>query len=199
MVIHPVQHKLFGYFPLVRSFILDGEETLLFDSGLNSRSARDIEMELKKMGETLEDVSICFITHRHSDHIGGLKALRERGRFLTAVHSADADAVIKATGVKPEIILEDGVEVAGVKTIYLPGHTAGNVAFLVEGYLISGDTINGDRNRAKPPSGAFNWRSEMANESIKHLSSYPFTKVYPSHGEVVELSREAVTDLADSL
>lgn len=76
------------------------------------------------------------------------------------------------------------------KTIYLPGHTAGNVAYLAEDSLITGDTINEDRYRAKPPSGAFNWKSEMARESIKYLTSYPFTKVYPSHGDVVELSRE---------
>lgn len=70
-------------------------------------------MGLKRIGKNLEDVSVCFITHRHSDHIGGLKALKERGRFLTAVHSADAEAVTKATGVEPEIILEDDLEVAG--------------------------------------------------------------------------------------
>lgn len=88
---------------------------------------------IKSKGYELEAV---LLTHKHQDHIGGV-------RKLVAAHPARVYGP-KETGVATEIV--KGGEVLSllgeeVKVMATPGHTAGHVAYQMNEHLFIGDTL----------------------------------------------------------
>lgn len=95
-------------------------------------------------------------THYHADHVGGslggwqiegLAALLERIQVPIHVQRAELPWVTRSTGVGEEqfVAHESGDLVyAGavpVELVHTPGHTPGSQCFLVDGRLVSGDTL----------------------------------------------------------
>ena len=54
------------------TYIKYGEDEILIDCGA---SARAIECSLKLLGSSLNSISAIFITHEHTDHIGGIATI----------------------------------------------------------------------------------------------------------------------------
>ena len=186
-----------GLFPIVNSFIAEGDDLVLIDTGLNDGSARNIKKRLESIERRLADVDLCLITHSHRDHVGGLKALKERREpFLVAAHDAEADDVEKATGVEVDLRLIDGQTIGGFTVVYLPGHTLGSVAFLGGDTLIAGDTLNGGLTGLKGPNPMFSKDREAAKVSIRYLANFEFDRVFVGHGSGIEKGgKEALTKL----
>lgn len=199
--IHVVEHRMAGLFPVVNSFIAEGDDLVLIDTGLNGGSARNIEKRLGGIERRLADVDICIITHAHRDHVGGLKALKERREpFLVAAHDAEADDVEKATGVEVDLRLVDGQTIGGFTVVYLPGHTLGNIALLGGGTLIAGDTINGGGAELKGPNLMFAKDRDAAKASVISLANLDFDRVLVCHGAGVEKGgKEALARLIESM
>ena len=97
-------------------------------------SEADLLLQLmESKGYLLEAV---LLTHKHQDHIGGVKK-------LTAAHLAPVYGP-KETGVATEIV--SGGETLTflgeeVKVTATPGHTAGHVAYQMKEHLFIGDTL----------------------------------------------------------
>jgi glyoxylase-like metal-dependent hydrolase (beta-lactamase superfamily II) len=98
----------------------------------------------------------ALATHYHFDHVGGsfmghhvegITALLERQPVKIHVNAAEAEWVERATGVsRGDLVTHAGgdtVDVGTVKvqTLHTPGHTPGSQCFLVDGRLVSGDTL----------------------------------------------------------
>ena len=87
------------------------------------------------------DVRRVLETHGHWDHIQAVPAVRDAG-FEVGITAQDA-AMLPSY----DFVLEDDavIEVGRLRlrTIHVPGHTPGSMAFLVEGspLLFSGDTL----------------------------------------------------------
>ena len=181
-----------GLFPIVNSFINEGEDLVLIDTGLSNGSARIIIRELEGLGHKLSDVDLCIITHAHRDHIGGLKALKASHEpLLIAAHDAEADDVEKATGLEVDLRLIDGQSIGGFTVIYLPGHTLGSIALLRRGTLITGDALNSDGKELTGPNPMFSKNRETADASIRHLTNFEFDRVLVSHGTSIEKAGKA--------
>ena len=62
-----------------------GEVTILFDVGLNQKavSPSPLVRNMETLGVDREEIDCVFISHRHVDHTGGLKAQRARTFMLT--------------------------------------------------------------------------------------------------------------------
>jgi glyoxylase-like metal-dependent hydrolase (beta-lactamase superfamily II) len=129
-----------------------------------------------------------LVTHSHADHIGALSELKSRLRVPVAIHRLD----MKALSVKPEILLEDGQEVAfgkaRLKVIHTPGHTPGSLCFLVGKHLLSGDTLfpHGPGRTNTPADltriiGSITGRLFVLSDD---------TEVYPGHGNSTILAKE---------
>jgi len=129
-----------------------------------------------------------LVTHSHADHIGALSELKSRLRVPVAIHRLD----MKALSVKPEILLEDGQEVAfgkaRLKVIHTPGHTPGSLCFLVGKHLLSGDTLfpHGPGRTNSPADfkriiGSITGRLFVLSDD---------TEVYPGHGNSTILAKE---------
>ena len=95
-------------------------------------------------------------THYHSDHVGGnmggypiegVSALLEREQVPVHVQADESPYVRKVTGLGDADLVThrsgDRVRVGelDIELIHTPGHTPGSQCFLVEGSLVSGDTL----------------------------------------------------------
>jgi glyoxylase-like metal-dependent hydrolase (beta-lactamase superfamily II) len=110
------------------------------------------------LGALEEDDMRCvgvLATHFHADHIGGdlmghdiegIAALLETLSVPIHVQAEEVELITAKTGVSTELVAHhssDVVEVGeiSVELIHTPGHTPGSQCFLVEGRLVSGDTL----------------------------------------------------------
>ena len=97
-------------------------------------------------GELLEEakgtqVKAILITHRHLDHVEGLKEITDATSAPVWAHGEDAGEM----PISPDYLLKDGdIIKAGtieLKVIHTPGHTPGSVCFLAGKHLFTGDTL----------------------------------------------------------
>lgn len=171
----------------MKSFILDTGELILVDTGLNFSGASTIKSTLEKNNYMLKDVKYIVLTHSHMDHIGGLKDLSKNGVFEVVSHNEDADAIQNSTGVKVDRRINDGEDIVpGVKVIYIPGHTRGNISLITNKVLIAGDTLRGVKDGISPPPSNFNANNMEDIKNLSRLLAYDFDYIALSHGKDFE-------------
>ena len=126
-------------------------------------------------------VASIVITHRHPDHWVSIEALKKATGASAVCHEADREHheshVDGTVGEGDEIAVGD----LRVRVIHTPGHTPGSICLLVDGHLISGDTLfPGGPGRTNRP--------EDLQEEIRSITSRLFglpddTVVHPGHGD----------------
>ena len=133
-------------------------------------------------------------THYHPDHVGGsmmgltiegVTRLLERVDVPVHVQKAEVPWVARSTGIaETELVAhEPGDHVAvgevSIELVHTPGHTPGSQCFLVDGRLISGDTLflEGCGRTDLPGSD-----TGQMYDSLQRLAALPAdTVVYPGH------------------
>lgn len=133
-------------------------------------------------------------THHHPDHVGGemmgfslpgIAELLDRVQVPIHVNGAEAEWVRRITGVSAtdlrshehDEVLEVGV--VPIRLLHTPGHTPGSQCFLVDGRLVSGDTLFLEGcGRTDFPGGD----SEAIYRSLQWLAGLDGDPVvYPGH------------------
>jgi len=89
-MIHAVQHRVLGVVGVSKSFIIEDQEVVLVDTGFSKGSARRIIGALNGLWKSPEEVGLYIITHRHTDHVGGLSLLKDTCKFKVAAHKDEA-------------------------------------------------------------------------------------------------------------
>jgi glyoxylase-like metal-dependent hydrolase (beta-lactamase superfamily II) len=133
-------------------------------------------------------------THYHPDHVGGkmmgwniegISSLLERNEVPIHIQKSEMEWVTKTTGVSStHLTAHEGGDVVQVGEIaitllHTPGHTPGSQCFLVDGMLVSGDTLflEGCGRTDLPGSNP-----EDMYDSLNMLATLPNdTIVYPGH------------------
>jgi hydroxyacylglutathione hydrolase len=86
------------------------------------------------------DPCAVLLTHHHADHVGGVDEIIERHEI--AVHGPALESI---QGVNHPVSDAHVVRVAEIDleltVIEVPGHTAGHVAYLGPGFVLTGDTL----------------------------------------------------------
>ena len=124
------------------------------------------------------EVSAILVTHRHSDHVGGVAALAER--FGCPVR-AYGDASVAGTPIEP-VTDGEAITVGGacLRALYTPGHASDHLCFLLEdaATLFAGDNILGEGTAViAPPDG--NMADYLA--SLRRLRDLPIDRIFPGH------------------
>jgi hydroxyacylglutathione hydrolase len=136
----------------------------------------------------------ALASHFHPDHVGGslfghqiegVAELLERSPVPIHANRHEAGLICQVTGASVDDVVAhesgDRVKVGGIEVelLHTPGHTPGSQCFLVDGLLVSGDTLflQGCGRTDLPGSDA----SAMF-ESLRNLATLPDeTVVYPGH------------------
>ncbi len=133
-------------------------------------------------------------THYHPDHVGGslggnhidgIAALLEQVSVPIHVQADEVPWVERTTGVSSELVAHKSGDVVMVGEIpvtllHTPGHTPGSQCFLVEGAMMSGDTLflEGCGRTDLPGSDP----QEMYRTLTARLSAVPdSTMLFPGH------------------
>lgn len=125
-------------------------------------------------GLTLQAI---LFTHHHHDHVGGAKALKDRLPHCQAFSSVyDRQRLpVAATPLEDESV----TDIAGmpVRTLAVPGHTLGAVAYLIGDALFTGDTLF-----VAGCGRLFEGTPEQMHQSLARLAALPNdTRIYCGH------------------
>jgi glyoxylase-like metal-dependent hydrolase (beta-lactamase superfamily II) len=178
---------------IVKSFLVYDEEALVaVDTGFSDADTDVIAERIAKIGRTPADVTMCVITHRHGDHVGGLKKLRTLGDFAVVSHERDSAGITQQTGVKVDRLVAEGDSLpvlGGVRVLFTPGHTLGHIALYVERVqaLICGDAIVSAGEHLMVSPTYLSEDPDLATQSVRKLidMNLPVEHVLVGHGDDV--------------
>ena len=155
-------------------------------------AAWEIDTILKIAKQDEMEITHAFVTHTHPDHVGGgfagmeidgVTELLEKCKAKVVVHKAEAE-FIKGLSSSDMIKSDNGdkIDVGGVEIqlMHTPGHTPGSQCFLVDGRIVSGDTLFIDAcGRVDFPGGN---PEQMYNSLTQKLMALPDdTILFPGH------------------
>jgi hydroxyacylglutathione hydrolase len=168
---------------------------LIGDTGTRDCVVVDPAWEIDAILETAagDDMHLraALVTHTHQDHVGGhlfgfdipgVENLLEQAKVRVYVHKAEAEFLTGLGSDRAQVESGDTLAVGRhtLTFIHTPGHTPGSQCFLVDGRLISGDTLfiqscgRTDLPGSEP--------AEMYRSLTERLAALPDeTVVYPGH------------------
>ena len=129
-------------------------------------------------------------THFHADHVAANEALARVLGAPVAAHRLEILRIPSAT-----VALEDGqvLEVGGmrIEVVHIPGHTAGQAAFLVDGAdLFTGDTLFRGSVGGTMAPGASGF-ADLRRSLLERILSLPdATRVHPGHSVPTTIGEE---------
>jgi glyoxylase-like metal-dependent hydrolase (beta-lactamase superfamily II) len=163
--------------------------------------AWDIDAILKVAAADDLTLKAALVTHYHPDHLGGdfmghhiegAAELLERNLPLKVyIHKAEAEYVARINGLSAtDVVQTDGTEELALgdhrlRFLHTPGHTPGSQCFLIDGRLISGDTLFvGSCGRVDLPGSD---PTQMYDSLVNKLKKLPDdTVLYPGHNYAAE-------------
>jgi glyoxylase-like metal-dependent hydrolase (beta-lactamase superfamily II) len=162
--------------------------------------AWDIDAVLDVLDRDGMTLTGALVTHYHPDHIGGnlfgqdipgVTDLLEKRPVKVYMHKQEVPYVKHTLGMESsDFVAVDGdttVEIGKlpVRMIHTPGHTPGSLCFMVDGNLVSGDTLFiGACGRVDLPGSNAEDLYYSLTQKLKKLP--PETVLYPGHNYSAE-------------
>ena len=185
IVLHPMKTRPLPPATHTNAYLVGEREMVLVDPGSgdpDELEPLDTLLEMLRVdGRTLK---LIVLTHHHSDHTGGVEALRQRWRVPVAAHPETARHL------EVDQVLEDGAIVTlapglgdwDLRVLHTPGHTRGHLCLLHARTrsLLCGDLIPGGRGTViiDPPEGEM----DVYLASLERLLREPVETLFPAHG-----------------
>ncbi|MDQ3951490.1 MAG: MBL fold metallo-hydrolase [Actinomycetota bacterium] len=146
---------------------------------------------LGEVAAVARDVAAIVVTHRHSDHTGGVAALRELVGSPVPVRAwgdAPVDGIVPQPLAGGEVLRAGG---ASLQTVFTPGHASDHVCLYLEASatLFSGDTILGEGTAViAPPDG------DMGDylDSLERLRALHVERIFPGHFRPLNGGRDVI-------
>jgi ribonuclease/clavin/mitogillin len=178
-------------------YVVGADEVVVIDP------ASPFEEEQAILDRVLETrrVKEIWLTHLHSDHVGGAMHLKERLGVPIAAHPITARDLIGSVKVDRTFDENETLAFAGnpgwnLRVIHTPGHARGHVCIFEEknGALITGDLMAGLGTIViAPPEG------HMATylDSLQRMLQLPVTALFPAHGPVMANAKDKIQAYID--
>ncbi len=184
----------------VNTYLVETQGSLvLIDAGINGDP---VLRYLERTGISPSSVELVIITHHHYDHVDGLQRIREATGARVAAHRDEAPLIERATGIRPDILLEHNSTVKGLLVIHTPGHTPGHIALLDPGReaLFTGDLVYEKNGELHEIPRHYSMDPDRNRESIRSLLGYSFKHLLPSHGDpVLGNAKKKLQELVEKL
>ena len=110
-----------------------GGEACLIDPVLDH-----VDRYIKLLDEFELSLVMAIDTHLHADHITGLGTLQERTRCIAAMGEQSTAELVSLRVRDDDRIDVDGL---ALRAIHTPGHTDDSYCFVVDGRVLTGDTL----------------------------------------------------------
>jgi glyoxylase-like metal-dependent hydrolase (beta-lactamase superfamily II) len=145
--------------------------------------AYEVDRLLREANARNLRITTILVTHTHHDHIDGLEEMARATGAKAYVGRGEVEAARKAAPSATIVPLDGGEEIPlgaeRVQVLATPGHTIAGRSYLIDGNVMTGDTLFiGGCGRTDFPGGdpRVLWRS------LQLLASLPEeTRVYPGH------------------
>ena len=191
------------------TYFIDGPTRVLIDPG-HSRLFGHVEMGLKKLGLTIEDMNLVICTHAHPDHIEGVQLFKDSpalftlheeewrwaatiGRQMGAALGMDMEAL------KPDFFLKEGdlqLNSLSLQIIHTPGHSPGSATLYwpEQKALFTGDLVFKEGfGRTDLPGGD----GATLKESIQRLTDLDVEWLLSGHGDIIAGAEAVRKNFAD--
>jgi glyoxylase-like metal-dependent hydrolase (beta-lactamase superfamily II)/8-oxo-dGTP pyrophosphatase MutT (NUDIX family) len=132
-------------------------------------------------------IATIVVTHRHPDHIGGVRRLVDRtDAVVRAAGGGDAGGVPVVPLADEEVI---ATARARLECILSPGHASDHICLRLDDSLFSGDTVLGEGTAViAPPDG--NLADYLA--SLRRLRELDIARIFPGHFRPLARPREVI-------
>jgi len=161
-----------------------GGHGVLIDTGA------PVDPILRKVEEHRLTVTHALHTHHHVDHTAHAERYRERLGCRIAGHRLEGGLFARL-----DVALEDGHEIAAgdlqIRALHIPGHTAGQLAFVVKGECVfTGDTLfRGSVGGTRAPGHTT--FADLKRSILEALMTLPPEMVvYPGHTDPTTIGRQ---------
>lgn len=173
------------------------------------------KMIMEAAAQQGQPIKRVLLTHVHSDHIGGIDALKkalpdmevivseQSSRFMTkdmSLEPGQADVPLKGdfpnVETRPTKTVKDGDVIGSLKVVATPGHTPAHISFYDErdGSLIAGDAfqtlggiaVAGVVRWLFPFPGFATWHKPTAAQSAEKLLALNPKRLAVGHGKILE-------------
>jgi glyoxylase-like metal-dependent hydrolase (beta-lactamase superfamily II) len=198
------------------TYIIERDGLTVIDTGIPGSGKKILAYIRKTLHRDPSGIRTVIITHFHTDHIGGIPALKDAAPGLKlAAHERDAGflsgqkplprysgirgvllrifTTLMATTVPVDIILHDGDRVAGLLCIHLPGHTPGSIGLLDEesGTLLAGDLLRWDGSVLSEGPAGFTLDVPESRNSVRKIAMLRFDTLLIGHGKPLRPGADA--------
>jgi len=207
------------------AYILDRDSLTVIDTGIPGSGKKILSYIRDTLHRDPAEITTVIITHFHTDHVGGIPALKASAPGLkVAAHAGDAGYIsgeeplprhpginglilkiftsVMSTREAVDIVLSDGDRIAGLLCVHLPGHSPGSIGLLDEttGTLFCGDLLRFDgRTLSEGPAG-FTMDLAASRDSIRKIAALSYEILLVGHGTPLRPGASArVREFAGSL
>jgi len=189
-------------------YIIARQGLVVIDTGIPGSGKKILSYIRNTLHREPADIRTIIITHFHTDHIGGVKALKQAAPGLKiAIHEDDAGymagtiplprypgvrglvvglfSLLRPSIFPPDILLKDGDRIGGLTCIHLPGHTPGSIGLFDEEAktLFAGDLLRWDGTSLAEGPRAFSMDMPASRESIRKIADRDFETLLIGHGK----------------
>lgn len=162
----------------------------------NAYRAGDCLVDPAGRTDRLEDAaagaSHLAVTHTHPDHVGAVADYAD-DRTVWAL-TGHEEHFADATGIEPDRTFAEGDTVAGLSVLETPGHASDHVAFIGDGFALSGDLATATGSVFV---GSDDGSMASYLDSLRRLRGMDLRTLYPGHGEPIEEPQERLGELIE--